>query len=136
MTEVLESKESAGTAELKEMLKRGDRLITLLERHLKLKPRMAVSLDWIRESRDLRGWMTYRSKHIGKIAPVGDALTGKGGDTYCVQFITPEGQQARIPLSVYRSLPAFKNGAEGAETGHLQDTEAVSASIHAGLEGK
>jgi hypothetical protein len=125
---------SERSTELREILKRCDKNAKLLSLHLKNKPREAIGLDWIRESRDLRGWLTFRVKALGKIAPVGDAPR-REGDSFCVQFIAPDGKPAKIPLAVYRSLPAFKNGAEGAETGHLQDTDAVSASVHAALEG-
>lgn len=134
LAEAVEGTLSQGALELKAMLSRADKIIKLLSRHLKAKPRDAVSLDWIRESRDLRGWLTYRSKHIGKLV-VGDRLE-RAGDSYRVVFIGPDGKPVEIPLDVYRSLPASKNGADGAETGHLQDTDAVSSSVHAGLEGE
>jgi hypothetical protein len=121
--------------ELKEILKRADQNIRLLKAHLKTKPPTALSLDWIRTSRDVRGWLMFRVKALGKIAPVGDSQK-REGDRYVISFVAPDGKPAEIPLDVYRSLPANKDGAAKAETGHLQDTDDVSASVHTGLEGK
>jgi hypothetical protein len=101
--------------ELKAILQRADRMIKHLDAHLKQKPRTALSLDWIRESRDLRGWLTFRAKAMGKIAPVGDSQKGAGGDTYNVSFIGPDRKPVSIPLAVYRALPpeVFRNGGNG-----------------------
>jgi DNA-binding CsgD family transcriptional regulator len=118
--------------ELKAILQRADGVIAQLKIHLKKKPRAALSLDWIRESRDLRGWLTFRAKALGKIAPVGDSQK-RSGDSYNVLFVLPDGTQAKIPLAIYGALPALKNGAETSESGHQMDTSAVSASVHAGL---
>jgi len=105
LTEAVENTLSQGAVELKAMLARADKLSKLLTLHLKEKPRDAVSLDWIRESRDLRGWLTYRSKHIGKVVPTNDAQK-REGDRYSVVFVSPDGKQAKIPLSVYRAIPS------------------------------
>ena len=104
LSEAVESTLSQGAVELKQMLARADKLIRLLTDHLEEKPRDALSLDWIRESRDLRGWLTYRSKHIGKVVPTNEAQK-REGDRYNVVFVTPEGKPAEIPMAVYRSLP-------------------------------
>ena len=122
----VESTLSQGAVELKAMLARTDRLIKLLERHLKLKPRQAVSIDWIRESRDLRGWFTYRSKHIGKVVPTNGAEK-REGDHYNIVFVNPDGQRAEIPLGVYRALPkeAFQNDGRDLETQSNAPTEGV-----------
>jgi hypothetical protein len=44
------------------------------------------------------------------VVPASDGQK-REGDCYVVQFVAPDGQQAKIPLSVYRSLPkeAFKD---------------------------
>jgi hypothetical protein len=114
LSEAVESTLSPGAIELGEMLARADKLIKLLSVHLKNKPRAALSLDWIRESRDLRGWLTYRSKHIGKVVPAGEAQR-REGDRYNVVFVEPDGKRAQIPFAEYRSLSAeaFKNGSNG-----------------------
>jgi hypothetical protein len=114
LAEAVEGTLSQGALELKAMLSRADKLIKLLTHHLKAKPRDAVSLDWIRESRDLRGWLTYRSKHVGKLVPVGDRQE-RAGDRYVISFIAPDGRPAEIPLGRFRRLPASKDGAEKAE---------------------
>lgn len=103
---------SKHAGELEQILVRVDRLIKLFEVHLRNKPRTALSLDWIRESRDWRGWLTFRTKALAKIAPVKDAPR-REGDTYNVVFVSPDGQQARIALKAYRALPAeaFTDGA-------------------------
>jgi hypothetical protein len=112
LAEAVESTLSQGAIELQAMLARADKLIKLLSRHLEEKPRTAVSLDWIRESRDLRGWLTYRSKHIGKVAPTNGAEKQRG-DSYNVVFRGPDDKPLRIPLAVYEALPAevFASGA-------------------------
>jgi hypothetical protein len=92
---------SKHAGELEQMLARVDRLIKLLELHLRNKPRTALSLDWIRESRDQRGWMTFRTKALGKIAPAKGDSQKREGDRYVIQFVTPSGKPAQIPLSVY-----------------------------------
>ena len=109
MSEAAESTLSQGAIELQAMLARADKLIKLLSRHLEEKPRTAVSLDWIRESRDLRGWLTYRSKHIGKVAPANEGQK-REGDSYNIVFRGPDDKPLRIPLAVYAALPgeAFK----------------------------
>lgn len=114
---------SERSTELREILRRCDKNAKLLSLHLKNKPREAIGLDWIRESRDLRGWLTFRVKALGKIAPVGDSQK-RGGDSYSVVFVAPDGKPVSIPFSVYRALPAFKNGANGAEQS-LQDRNNV-----------
>lgn len=98
--------------EIEQILKRVDRLIKLFEHHLKQKPRTALSLDWIRESRDQRGWLTFRAKAMGKIAPAGDGQK-REGDRYIVSFVGPDGKPTQIPMAVYRSLPkeAFEDAA-------------------------
>jgi len=96
---------SERSVELREILKRADQNIKLLSLHLKTKPREALSLDWIRTSRDLRGWLTFRAKALGKIAPVGDSQKRGEGDRYVISFVGPNGKPAEIPLDVYRSLP-------------------------------
>jgi len=96
---------SKHAGELEQLLARVDRLIKLLELHLKNKPRTALSLDWIRESRDQRGWMTFRTKVLGKIVPAKGDAPKRSGDSYSVVFVSPDGKQARIPLSVYRAIP-------------------------------
>jgi hypothetical protein len=112
---------SERSTELREILRRCDKNAKLLSLHLKNKPREAIGLDWIRESRDLRGWLTFRAKALGKIAPVGDAPR-RDGDSYNVVFVSPDGKQAKIPLEVYRALPksAFEqvqgNGALGTQS--------------------
>jgi hypothetical protein len=97
---------SKHAGELEQLLARVDRLIKLLELHLKNKPRTALSLDWIRESRDQRGWMTFRTKVLGKIAPAKGDGQRREGDRYSVVFIAPDGKPAQIPLSVYRAIPS------------------------------
>jgi hypothetical protein len=114
-----------------ELTKAIDRLVLKVEKHLSIS---AKSETWFKESRELRNWISLRAKLAGRI--VKDDAEGaqrREGDRYSVVFVTPDGKPAEIPFSVYRSLPAFKNGAEGAETGHLQDTSTVSDSVHAGL---
>ncbi|HXZ41141.1 MAG TPA: hypothetical protein VEG68_10405 [Terriglobales bacterium] len=94
---------SKHAGELEQILARVDRLIKLFEAHLKNKPRTALSLDWIRESRDWRGWLTFRAKALGKIAPAKDTPR-REGDRFDIVFIDPNGGQARIPLGIYERL--------------------------------
>ena len=107
---------SKHAGELEQMLARVDRLIKLLEMHLKNKPRTALSLDWIRESRDQRGWMTFRTKVLGKIAPAKGDGQKREGDKYVISFVAPDGSAAEIPLAVYRSLQKLQDCNNGSET--------------------
>ena len=120
-----------------ELTKAIDRLVLKVEKHLSISAKSEV---WFKESRELRNWILLRSKLAGRIVKDdAEGVQKREGDTFCIQFISPDGQPTRIPLSAYRSLPAFKNGLEGAETGHLQDTSVisdVSASVHAGPESQ
>jgi hypothetical protein len=110
-----------------------ERLTAKMQRHLTNSQRSDV---WFKESGELRQWIALRAKLAGKLVPDDAGAPRKSGDSYCVQFIGPGGKPVSIPLAVYRALPAFKNGAEGAETGHQLDTSTVSDSVHAGLGGK
>jgi hypothetical protein len=96
--------QSNRTTEIGEILKRVDRLIELFSLHLQQKPKDALSLDWIRESRDQRGWLTFRVRAMGKAVPV-DGAGKREGDKYVISFVNPDGKPTQIPLGVYRALP-------------------------------
>jgi len=123
LSEAVASTLSQGAIELKEMLARADKLIRLLTIHMKEKPRSAVSLDWIRESRDVRGWFTYHSKHIGKAIPAKETQK-REGDKFVISFVASDGKRAEVPLSVYQALPSevFKtDGALGRQSNAPQE---------------
>ena len=92
-----------------------NRLTTRLEKRLGSARRSAT---WFQESRDLRAWVLVRAKLAGKVSADEERPTERAGDTFAVQFIAPDGSEARIPLEAYRALPAdaFRiNGSERSE---------------------
>jgi hypothetical protein len=110
----LRTSQAGRASEIGEILKRVDRLIKLFSFHLKQKPKDALSLDWIRESRDQRGWLTFRVRAMGKAVPV-DGAGKREGDKYVISFVAPDGKPAEIPLAVYRSLQKLQNCNSGSE---------------------
>jgi hypothetical protein len=91
-----------------ELTKAIDRLVLKVEKHLSISAKSEI---WFKESRELRNWVALRAKLAGKL--VKDEAEGphkREGDAYNIVFVSPDGQQAKIPLSVYRALPpsAFK----------------------------
>ena len=110
----LQAAHSGHSLEIREVLKRFDKVIALLEAHLKKSPESPLTLDWLRELRELRVTIWARAKLRGKVSSAGESPK-REGDKFIIQFVAPDGKRAEIPLSVYRALPAevFKNGAEG-----------------------
>ncbi|MGA7589048.1 MAG: hypothetical protein WBW02_00985, partial [Candidatus Sulfotelmatobacter sp.] len=79
-----------------------ERLTAKMQRHLS-SPRRSET--WFQESRELRGWVTLRSKLAGKVV-VGESEGRRQGDTYNIVFRGPDGEPLKIPLKVYERLPA------------------------------
>jgi hypothetical protein len=93
-----------------ECLKGIERLIRRVEKHLGDSQR---SEGWFRKSAELRQWIALREKMVGKVVTDDPrALQARQGDTYCVQFIAPDGKPAKIPLAVYEALPKTVFGSE------------------------
>ena len=111
----LRTSQAGRASEIAEILKRVDRLIKLFSFHLKQKPKDALSLDWIRESRDQRGWLTFRVRAMGKAVPV-DGAGKREGDKYIISFVMPDGKPAQAPLAIYRSLQKLQDCNNGSET--------------------
>jgi hypothetical protein len=96
------------------------------------RPQSRESWDlFLAKSKNVREWIWLKTKMAGRIVVAGTGEgKSQGGDTYCVQFITPSGEQARIPLSVYEALPKSvfsESRAEKAETQHHSDNDPVKA---------
>lgn len=125
----LKGAHAAQAGELQGMLRAAEKLIELLKLHLERKPAEAVSLDWIRASRDLRGWLTFRAKAMAKVAPAGEGKP-RGGDTFNICFVDPNGQPTRIPLKVYAALPREVFADDG-EKGKSNGSAEASASDQA-----
>jgi hypothetical protein len=85
-----------------ELTKAIERLITKVEKHLSISAKSEI---WFKESRELRNWVALRAKLAGKFVKDEAGGTPKGdGDSYNLIFVSPDGQQAKIPLAVYSRL--------------------------------
>ena len=91
-----------------ELTKAIDRLVLKVEKHLSISAKSEI---WFKESRELRNWVALRAKLAGKfVKDDAEGAQRREGDSYNIVFVSPDGTQARIPLSAYRALPssAFK----------------------------
>jgi hypothetical protein len=84
---------------------------------------------FLAKSKNVREWIWLKTKMAGRI--VVDSGEGKtqAGDSFNIVFVTPDGEPARIPLRVYRALPARVFDATGNDEGTLESHSNVPQEV-------